>query len=186
MRFDGHLQTWHDDRGFGFVSPTQGGQEIFIHISAFPGDGTRPKVGEPLSFEIELNRDGRKRAANVRRPAQVAGPVSRPLKPARYVPYRTRTGWRGKSLVGILLIGIVGSAYDRYSGHASPPRSAIEEPTPAIPAFEGRCDGRTHCSQMTSCAEATFFLRNCPGVKMDGNHDGVPCEQQWCTGLNAR
>lgn len=43
-----------------------------------------------------------------------------------------------------------------------------------------RCDGRTHCSQMTSCAEATYFLRNCPGVKMDGNNDGIPCEQQWC------
>jgi hypothetical protein len=33
---------------------------------------------------------------------------------------------------------------------------------------------------MSSCEEATFFLKNCPGVKMDGNHDGVPCEQQWC------
>lgn len=44
-----------------------------------------------------------------------------------------------------------------------------------------RCDGRTHCSQMTSCAEAKYFLSNCPGVKMDGNNDGVPCEQQWCT-----
>jgi hypothetical protein len=43
-----------------------------------------------------------------------------------------------------------------------------------------KCDGRTHCSQMTSCDEATFFLRNCPGVKMDGDHDGIPCEQQWC------
>lgn len=43
-----------------------------------------------------------------------------------------------------------------------------------------KCDGRTHCSQMTSCAEATYFLKNCPGVKMDGNNDGVPCEQQWC------
>jgi hypothetical protein len=43
-----------------------------------------------------------------------------------------------------------------------------------------RCDGRTRCSQMTSCAEATFFLKNCPGVKMDGNGDGVPCEKQWC------
>lgn len=44
-----------------------------------------------------------------------------------------------------------------------------------------RCDGRLHCSQMTSCTEAKFFLQNCPGVKMDGNGDGVPCEQQWCT-----
>jgi len=34
---------------------------------------------------------------------------------------------------------------------------------------------------MTSCDEATYFLRNCPGVEMDGNRDGVPCEQQWCT-----
>jgi hypothetical protein len=44
-----------------------------------------------------------------------------------------------------------------------------------------QCDGRTMCSQMTSCAEAKYFLAHCPGVKMDGNHDGVPCEMQWCT-----
>ncbi len=43
-----------------------------------------------------------------------------------------------------------------------------------------QCDGRTYCSQMSSCEEATFFLQNCPGVKMDGNNDGVPCEKQWC------
>ena len=43
-----------------------------------------------------------------------------------------------------------------------------------------RCDGRTRCSQMTSCEEATFFIKNCPGAKMDGDGDGVPCERQWC------
>jgi hypothetical protein len=43
-----------------------------------------------------------------------------------------------------------------------------------------QCDGRTHCSEMTSCEEAEFFLANCPGVKMDGGGDGVPCEKQWC------
>jgi micrococcal nuclease len=43
-----------------------------------------------------------------------------------------------------------------------------------------RCDQRTYCSQMTSCDEATWFLKHCPGVKMDGNRDGVPCAQQWC------
>lgn len=48
------------------------------------------------------------------------------------------------------------------------------------PAADFKCDGRTYCSQMTSCKEATFFLRNCPGVQMDGDNDGVPCEQQWC------
>jgi hypothetical protein len=33
---------------------------------------------------------------------------------------------------------------------------------------------------MRSCEEARFFLENCPGVQMDGNRDGVPCERQWC------
>src|SRR5215831_3268005 len=47
-----------------------------------------------------------------------------------------------------------------------------------------RCDGRTYCSQMTSCAEAKYFLEHCPNVKMDGDHDGVPCERQWCTGTS--
>ena len=43
-----------------------------------------------------------------------------------------------------------------------------------------KCDGRIYCSQMTSCAEAKFFLENCPDVKMDGDNDGIPCEKQWC------
>lgn len=50
----------------------------------------------------------------------------------------------------------------------------------AAPPSGFKCDARTHCSQMRSCAEATYFLANCPGVQMDGNRDGVPCEQQWC------
>ena len=54
----------------------------------------------------------------------------------------------------------------------------VSSTKPAAPSFT--CDGRKHCSQMTSCAEATYFSNNCPGTKMDGNHDGVPCEKQWC------
>lgn len=41
------------------------------------------------------------------------------------------------------------------------------------------CDGRVYCSQMTSYEEALFFIRNCPGTKMDGDGDGVPCESQF-------
>ncbi|HHX35109.1 MAG TPA: excalibur calcium-binding domain-containing protein [Gammaproteobacteria bacterium] len=48
------------------------------------------------------------------------------------------------------------------------------------PTSQFSCDGRTHCSQMRSCAEATYFLRNCPNTKMDGDGNGVPCERQWC------
>ncbi|TXJ09493.1 MAG: excalibur calcium-binding domain-containing protein [Acinetobacter sp.] len=57
-----------------------------------------------------------------------------------------------------------------------------QQPRQAQPSASSayRCDGRTHCSQMTSCAEATYFLRNCPNTQMDGNGDGIPCEKQWC------
>ncbi len=55
------------------------------------------------------------------------------------------------------------------------------QPGPASPpAVPYRCDGRTRCTQMSSCEEAKFFLANCPGAKMDGNRDGVPCQKQWC------
>ena len=43
-----------------------------------------------------------------------------------------------------------------------------------------KCAGRKYCSQMNSCAEAKYFLAHCPTVKMDGDGDGIPCEQQWC------
>ena len=57
--------------------------------------------------------------------------------------------------------------------------SSAQQSASAIPNFA--CDGRTHCSQMTSYEEASFFLSHCPGVKMDGDHDGIPCEQQWAS-----
>lgn len=43
-------------------------------------------------------------------------------------------------------------------------------------ATQFKCDGRQYCSQMHSRAEAEFFLHNCPNVKMDGDGDGIPCE----------
>lgn len=62
------------------------------------------------------------------------------------------------------------------------PPTAAGTATSSLPTAPSRwrCDGRRHCSQMSSCEEAKFFLANCPGVEMDGNHDGVPCEKQWC------
>ena len=42
-----------------------------------------------------------------------------------------------------------------------------------------KCDGREHCGQMHSYEEAVFFIKNCPNTKMDGDHDGIPCEDQF-------
>lgn len=68
MRFDGVVKSWNDERGFGFIEPRQGGQEIFFHIKAFGSHGGRPQIGQFVTFEVELNREGKKHARNVEVP----------------------------------------------------------------------------------------------------------------------
>lgn len=75
MRLDGKLKSWNDERGFGFIDPAQGGQEIFVHIKAFPSGTGRPSVGQALTFEVELGPNGKKRARSVQYP--VRGRVSK-------------------------------------------------------------------------------------------------------------
>lgn len=96
-----------------------------------------------------------------------------------------------KNLIILLILGIaIWSGYRHFTQQDAQPHGALavaQSPTAAASAATTaqaterfRCDGRTHCSQMRSCAEATYFIRHCPGTKMDGNNDGVPCETQWC------
>uniref|UniRef100_UPI00405742FB excalibur calcium-binding domain-containing protein n=1 Tax=Candidatus Electronema sp. TaxID=2698783 RepID=UPI00405742FB len=52
------------------------------------------------------------------------------------------------------------------------------ESIPSSSAQKYSCQGKVHCSEMTSCEEATFYVQNCPGTKMDGDGDGKPCEDR--------
>jgi hypothetical protein len=63
---------------------------------------------------------------------------------------------------------------------SNPQRTSTAVAAPKPVSVRVKCDGRKYCSQMTSCKEAKSFLQNCPGVEMDGDNDGVPCETQWC------
>ena len=170
----GRLKSWQDDRGFGFITTEGGEADVFVHVSAFPRDGVRPHVGESLSYETERGTDGRVRAVRVLRPgSQVRSRSLRPRQPSNS---------KGAIAIGVVFaVGLL--AYWQHQAQVRTTHASQQPATPmlALPqASEFRCDGRTHCSQMTSCAEAIYFLRNCPGVKMDGNNDGIPCEKQWC------
>ncbi len=77
-------------------------------------------------------------------------------------------------VAAVVALGWYGNQYYQDSQAVQPDRLLEADSSNFI------CDGREHCSQMTSCAEAIFFIRNCPNTKMDGDHDGVPCESQWC------
>ena len=108
---------------------------------------------------------------------------------------KSSSGW-GSKLVALALVGtLLGVGYSKYDTYQQAQANAAAESelwdntpsplrtTPApVPLITNnyRCDGRQHCSQMSSCAEATFFLKNCPNTKMDGDMDGIPCEEQWC------
>jgi len=73
---------------------------------------------------------------------------------------------------------IPGEKYSKTEKASNSSSSGSNKASSSISRY--KCDGRTHCSQMTSCEEAKYFLNNCPSTKMDGNHDGIPCEEQWC------
>lgn len=172
MRVHGTLIKWNDAKGFGFVALPQTRDELFVHISAFPRDGVRPRIGETISFEVRTAPDGRKRAEAVERPAS-----RREVSSKRFVPSHQRRSLRAvfPALV-VLALGAVG--YGSYKRHVDneallPASHPTEEPEQQF-----NCDGRTHCSQMKSCAEAYYFSKHCAGTKMDGDGDGDPCEQQ--------
>jgi cold shock CspA family protein len=82
MRLEGIIKSWNDDRGFGFIEPTQGGQELFVHIKAFAPHVGRPLPNELVTFEVELGREGKKRAKNVEFMRQPRSLKSRRFNPA--------------------------------------------------------------------------------------------------------
>ena len=74
MRFEGTLRTWNEERGFGFIEPDQGEDQLFVHIKSMVNREGRPQVNQRFSFEVEPGPQGKKRATKVL-PAQVAKPI---------------------------------------------------------------------------------------------------------------
>jgi cold shock CspA family protein len=186
MRLSGTLRSWNDDRAFGFIAPTHGGAELFVHISALPRDGSRPTIGEKLTYEPGRGKNGKPQATNVQRSA--IGPWRARSAPVPHQHIRS-SPFVPRLIALVVLVALGAYGFNQYQKRAILYKQVAEplvsQPsTSAPPGFT--CDGRTHCSQMTSCREAKLFLDNCPGTEMDGNNDGVPCEQQWCKSSLAR
>jgi len=176
MRSKGKITFWKGNKGYGFITPDSGAKQVFVHINAFADKNQRPQINQLVSFSLSTDKQGRPCAVNVTRPGEQAPKMIK----------GGNSSWSFKSVALLVVVIIIAAAlaYSKYeksrSGPVLPFKASKPSPSISKPPSNFSCDGRTHCSDMTSCAEAKFFIQNCPNTKMDGDGDGVPCESQWC------
>lgn len=63
----GTVKWFNPSKGFGFIQPEAGGDDIFVHISAVERAGIMDlREGEVLTYDIEMGRSGKPSAVNLR------------------------------------------------------------------------------------------------------------------------
>lgn len=64
-RQQGTVKWFNDDKGYGFITPVNGGKDVFVHFSAIQGEGRRSlNEGQSVTYSTEDGQRG-PQAANV-------------------------------------------------------------------------------------------------------------------------
>ena len=64
----GTVKWFNPTKGYGFIAPSTGGKDVFVHISAVQKAGLRNlNEGQILAFEVEEQQNGRAAAINLQR-----------------------------------------------------------------------------------------------------------------------
>ena len=59
MRTKGKITSWNDEKGFGFITPFEGGKRTFVHIKAFSNRNRRPGIDQVVTYEVSADQQGR-------------------------------------------------------------------------------------------------------------------------------
>jgi CspA family cold shock protein len=55
----GTVKWFNQDKGYGFITPDNGGEDLFVHFSAIQGSGFRSlKEGEKVTYEVGQGQKG--------------------------------------------------------------------------------------------------------------------------------
>ena len=77
-RQTGTVKWFNDEKGFGFITPQGGGDDLFVHFKAIESDGFKSlKEGQTVSFVAEKGQKGMQ-AAQVR-PEQISRELKNPV-----------------------------------------------------------------------------------------------------------
>ena len=64
MRIKGNITTWNDEKAFGFITPDDGGKQVFIHISDFKNRTRRPELNQEVVYTLSHDKQSRVCAKN--------------------------------------------------------------------------------------------------------------------------
>lgn len=181
----GILVRWNDEKGFGFIQPEDSkGKDVFIHITVLKHMARKPLVGDSILYRAEIQNDGKVKA--IKASIEGVAVLANTHKSQRRNVNPPSRSLSNTLLPLLLILGIGVFGFKKYTEFNATPvltNADIEQmPLYETPQAKFRCEaGKTHCSHMSSCAEATFYINHCPNTQMDGDRDGIPCESQWCS-----
>ena len=64
----GTVKWYNDQKGYGFIQPSDGGKDVFVHVSAVERAGIPGlREGQKLSYEVQTDRrTGKTSAGNLK------------------------------------------------------------------------------------------------------------------------